>query len=196
VKTFVYYDKKTENIMDFLPSNLSDDRKNTIRELWNQDIPRKILLLLTKEEQLTAPKIKEHIGHSMSTLHENIKKLEMADLIEAEMIYEGNKQKVLKTKVLAVCKNDKLTERITKFLNQGLWVDTTRSNTIIDFLNKHPDKYYTPEEISIKTGIQVDEVRTLLENWDSQLTRGFSHFMRKMPIEKKTLYKAAKTKKK
>lgn len=186
----VYFDKKSYALLDFFPKEINDEIKKNIMFYWNQDIPRKILqLLCTEDEGFTSPKIKDKIGHSMSTLHENIKKLEQAGLIKTEMIYEGNKQKIIKPKILFVSQNTTLTRGITAFLNKGLWVDSKRSKSIIDFLNKNSDKYFTPEEISAKTEIQVDEVRTLLDNWDSMATRAFSQFGKPIPFEKKVLYR-------
>lgn len=192
----VYFDKKTYALVDFFPKEIDEELKNNITLYWNQEIPRKILqMLCTEEDGLTSPRIKDTIGHSMSTLHENIKKLEQSGLVKTEMIYEGNKQKVIKPRILFVSQNTQLTKGITAFLNKGLWVDSKRSKTIIDFLNKNSDKYFTPEEISVKTQIQVDEVRTLLDNWDSMATRAFSQFMKPIPFEKKILYKGLKKKK-
>jgi len=185
----IYYDKKTESIIDFFPNNLPESIRQSITEIWMQPICREILKLLSQNDKITAPVIQESIGHSMSTLHENIKRLETAGLIKATMSYKVNKQKIIETNLLAISKNTKLTETITKFLNQGLWVDTSRSDKIIDFLQKNSDTYYTIEEISAKTGIQLDEVQTLLDNWDSQITRAFSDFMKKQPFEKRVLYK-------
>ncbi|MFT4311614.1 MAG: winged helix-turn-helix domain-containing protein [Candidatus Woesearchaeota archaeon] len=189
-EVILYYDPKSEHILDFIPRNITLKHEQTIRELWSQPICREILKFLAKHEKTTAPAIKEHIGHSMSTLHDSIKKLEMGKLIKTTMIYEGNRQKIIEPTLLCVSKNDKLTENITKFLNQGLWIDTKRSNIIIDFLNAHPKQYFSAEQISIKTGIQVDEVQTLLDNWDSLITRSFSQFFKKRPFEKKVMYKS------
>jgi hypothetical protein len=194
MKIFVYYDKRSEAILDFFPSDIPEDKKHAIRQMWNQDIARRILLFLSNKDDITAPLIKQQIGHSMSTLHENIKKLEMSGLIETKMVYKGNKQKIIKTNILCVSKNTALTEKITRFLNQGLWVDTDRSKKIIKFLDKNPEKFFSVEEISAKTGIQVDEVDTLLRNWDNQITRAFSDFLKKSPFKKKTLYKSRKGK--
>jgi transposase len=190
MKIFVYYDQKSEAILDFFPADLSEMKKNDIREMWSQEIPKRIIMMLSKGDEVTAPIIKQQIGHSMSTLHENIKKLEQTGIIETKMIYKGNKQKIIKTNVLCVSRNTPLTQRITRFLNQGLWIDTSRSKKIVNFLEKNPDQYFSIEEISAKTGIQVDEVQTLLENWDNQITRAFSDFLKKRPFEKKTLYRA------
>jgi transposase len=188
----VYYDPKSMTILDFLPTNVEEEVKDSIRQLWNQDIPRKILVLLSQESEITAPIIKQRIGHSMSTLHENINKLEQAGLIHTEMIYKGNKQKIIKADVLCVSKNAPLTARITRFLNQGLWVDTSRSKKIVQFLKKNPNDWFSTEDISAKTGIQVDEVETLLKNWDSQITRSFSDFLKQTPFEKKVIYRFRK----
>lgn len=185
----LYFDAKSEAIVDFLPQNIPEEKKEIIRELWAQPICRAILKFLTKSEKATAPKIKEAIGHSMSTLHENIKKLEYAGLIKTEMIYEGNKQKIIEPTIMCVSRNTKMTEAITRFLNQGLWVDTERGDKIIDFLKNNNKKFFTVEEISAKTGIQVDEVQTLLDNWDSQVTRSFSQMFKKRPFEKQTRYR-------
>lgn len=188
----VYYDKKSMAILDFFPAHLPEERKDVIRHMWGQEIPRKILLALAAEDTLTAPLIKERIGHSMSTLHENIARLADAKLITSTMIYKGNKQKVLSSNILCVSKNTPLTERITRFLNQGLWVDSKRGRAVIEFLDKHPGQYFDVHEISVKTSIPVDEVETLLENWDSQITRAFSDFLKKRPFEKKVLYRSSK----
>lgn len=185
----IYYDKKTESIIDFFPNNLPENTRQAITEVWMQPICREILKLLTQHDKITAPVIQEQVGHSMSTLHENIKRLETTGLIKTTMSYKINKQKIIETNLLAISKNTKLTESITKFLNQGLWVDSSRSDTVTEFLQRNPDVYYTAEEISAKTGIQVDEVQTLLDNWDSQVTRAFSDFLKKRPFEKKVLYK-------
>jgi hypothetical protein len=105
------------------------------------------------------------------------------------MIYKGNKQKIIKPNVLVVSKNTKATESITRFLNQGLWVDSARSKAIVAFLQKNNQQWHTAEEISAKTGIQVDEVKTLLDNWDSVVTRAFSDVLKPTPFEKRTMYK-------
>jgi DNA-binding MarR family transcriptional regulator len=188
----VYYDQKTEQILDFLPNNTNNTTKNHIRDLWSQEIPKKILMLLSTEKNLTAPKIKEKIGHSMSTLHENIKKLEDADLIETKMIYVGNKQKIITPRVIFVTKNPKFKSIIQNFLTRGFWIDSKKLNKIIEFLNKNIDRGFTAEEISNKTKIPVDEIHSLLATWDSQLTRAFSSFLREKPFEKVVLYKGRK----
>ncbi len=188
----VYYDQKTEQILDFLPNNTSNNMKNHIRELWSQEIPKKILMLLSTEKNITAPKIKENIGHSMSTLHENIKKIEDAGIIETKMIYVGNKQKIISPKVIFVTKNPKFKSIIQNFLSRGFWIDSKKLNKIIDFLNKQPGKGYSAEDISNNTKIPVDEIHSLLSTWDSQLTRAFSSFLREKPFNKIVLYEGTK----
>ena len=189
-----YYDIKNLQIVDFWPNNIDVSIKNRIRHIWNQEIPRKILQVLSSEDDVTVPKIKEKIGHSMSTLHENIKKLEDAKLIETNMIYIKNKQKIIKPKILFVTKNPKLKKKLTTFLNKGLWVDSRKTHRIIDLLNSKSDKFFTVEEISIKTKIPVDEVMVLLDNWESQITRAFSDFLKDKPFEKRVLYRAKRKK--
>jgi hypothetical protein len=85
-----------------------------------------------------------------------------------------------------------MTESITRFLNQGLWVDSDRSKKVVKFLEDNNEKWFTVEDISAKTGIQVDEVQTLLDNWDSFVTRAFSDFMKQTPFEKRQEYRARK----
>ncbi|MBN2567598.1 helix-turn-helix transcriptional regulator [Candidatus Woesearchaeota archaeon] len=187
---FVYFDKEAGAILDFWPTAIPQEERTLVRRFWSQEIPRKILILLSEEENVTTPRIKQQIGHSMSTLHENLRKMELAGLIETQMIYVGNKQKVIRPKVIFVSKNPKLRERIKTLLNKGLWVDSKRTNAIIRFLDSHPDQHFTVEEISRKTEIPVDEVRVLLDNWDSQITRAFSHFLEPVPFEKRILYRS------
>ena len=187
----IYYDKRNESIIDFLPTSLDSKVKQKITEVWNQEITREILKIISEEEEITAPKIKEKIGHSASTLHENIKKLEDLKLIKSEMSYKGNKKKIIKAKVLCVTKNPSYKEKFQRFF-QGLFVDSKNSKKIIECLEKNPNKYLSIEEISLKTKIPVDEIEILLKNWESQITRSFSDFMKEKPFEKKTLYKFKK----
>ena len=194
MECIAYYDKKTEEILDFLPKNIDNSFQSKILELWSQDIPRKILQYLSTEDNVTAPKIKVAIGHSVSTLHENIKKLEDAKLIETEMIYVGNKQKVIKPKVIFVTKNPKFRSVVKNFLSKGIWIDSERSKKVVKFLQENYKKSFTAEEISSKTGVPVDEIHTLLGNWDSQITRAFSDFLKEKPFEKRIMYKGKKPK--
>ncbi|MFW5852744.1 MAG: winged helix-turn-helix domain-containing protein [Nanoarchaeota archaeon] len=195
MECIAYYDKKTLEILDFLPKNIDNSLQSKILEAWSQEIPRKILMFLSTESQVTAPKIKTAIGHSVSTLHENIKKLEDYNLIKTEMIYVGNKQKVIKPKVIFVTKNPMFRSVVNSFLSKGFWIDSKKSRKIMDFLQKNYTKEFTAEEISSKTGIPVDEIHSLLSNWDSQITRAFSDFLREKPFEKKILYKGKKPEK-
>jgi DNA-binding Lrp family transcriptional regulator len=187
----IYYDEKKGEILDILPKNLDAQKKNAIESMWIQYIPRKILLMLSGRENITAPQIKNEIGHSMSTLHDNIKRLEDADLIKTEMVYTQNKQRLINSNILCVTKSPKHKEKIKKFF-QGMWVDSSKTQKILDFLNNDPNKYYTPEEISLNTKIPVDDVELLLSNWDSIMTRGVSALTREVPFEKKVMYKGKK----
>ncbi len=186
----VYYDRRTDQILDFLPQPFDNSFKAKITDLWSQEIPRKILKLLADKDSLTIPRIKAEIGHSMSTLHENIRKLEGAGLIRTEMIYTRNKQKVIKPAVLFVTKNPKFKESIVSFVNKGLWVNSKKTRRIIAFLDQHPDKYFSVEELSTRLKMPVDEIQVLLDNWDSQVTRAFTDFLKERPFEKRVLYRS------
>ena len=161
-------------------------------ELWAQEIPRKIMMFLSTEHDVTAPKIKQAIGHSVSTLHENIKKLEDAGLIETKMIYVGNKQKIIKPRVVFVTKNPVFKSVVKNFLAKGFWIDSKNSRKVIGFLQENHDRSFTAEQISAKTKVPVDEIHTLLSNWDSQITRAFSDFLKEKPFEKYVMYKGRK----
>ena len=87
---------------------------------------KNILILLSNEGEITVPRIKETIGHSMSTLHENIKKLEDADLISTKMVYKLKKQKIIEPKILFATKNPKYKTKLKRFF-QGLWVNSKKS---------------------------------------------------------------------
>jgi DNA-binding MarR family transcriptional regulator len=193
-KVCVYYDQKTDQIIDFLPNTISAELKASIRELWGQEIPRKILSILSTNDSMTAPKIKSEIGHSMSTLHENIKKLEDAGLIQTKMIYVGNKQKIIEPMAIFVTKNPKFKSAIQDFLSKGFWIDSKKLNKVIKILNDNPTKSFTAEELSVKTKIPVDEINSLLATWDSQFTRAFSSFLKEKPFEKVILYKGTSKK--
>ncbi len=188
----VYYDQKSEQIIDFFPNNINKGKESHIRALWSQEIPRKILKLLSVEQEITAPQIKAKIGHSMSTLHENIKKLEESELIETKMVYIGNKKKIITPNVIFVTKNPKFKSIIQTFLNKGLWIDSKKLNKITDFLDENPDKSFTAEDVSAKINIPVDEIHSLLATWDSQITRAASTFLKKKPFKKVTTYKSTK----
>lgn len=191
MKYCVQYDVEKGNIIGFLPTDIEDSIKNKILEVWNQEITKEILKILSEKGELTAPKIREEIGHSASTLHENIKKLEDLKLIETQMIYKGNKQKIISPKILCVTKNPRSKERFQKFF-QGLFTDSDKSKKIIEFLKKNPKNYFTIEEISAKTKIPADEIEIHLNNWESHITRSFSDFLKKKPFEKKVEYRYKK----
>lgn len=188
----VYYEKRRETILDFFPSTIKDEYKEVIKRYWDQPVAREILKFISKVEETTAPEIKKEIGHSMSTLHENIAKLERDELITTEMVYTQNKKKIIKGNIMFVNKNSRVTEAITRFLNQGLLVDTKTGKKIVRFLDRNADKSFTAEQISAKTGIQVDEVQTLLENWDNIITRAFSDALSEKPFVKKITYQSLK----
>lgn len=183
----VYYDKDTEEIQDFFPANIGADRRNTVITAWEQEISRKILRTLS-EGDLTMQELRKKIGHSNSTLHENVKKLEEQELIHTELIYQGNKIRVLKPAFLFVTQNPKSKTQIKKFF-QGLWVDSEINTDVVEFLKKNKHEYYTAEEIAAKTGYPVDDVQLILSNWESKVTRALSDFMKEKPFEKKILYK-------
>ncbi|MGM5488046.1 MAG: hypothetical protein ACQESG_03800 [Nanobdellota archaeon] len=189
----VYYHEKTQKIIEILPTNIPPELKYQIEKAWTQDIPRKILITLSGTDMYNATTLKKTIGHSSSTIHENLKRLEEADLIQTKVIYEGNKQRVIRSNVLCITRNTKQRSRLQKFF-QGLWVDSKKTKRIIEFLNKNPTKYFTTEEIAVKTQIPIDEVELLLSNWDSQITRGLSDFLKETPFEKKVLYRGKKSK--
>lgn len=183
----VYYDAQTEAILDFFPVDVPAGLRSRTLSAWEQDIPRKILKELSRKE-LTMQELKGIIGHSNSTLHENIKRLEEAGLIHTEIIYEGNKIRVLQPKILFVTKNQEFKTKVQRFF-QGMWVNTEHNRKVIDFLQENPDKYYSIDQLAAKTGLPVDEVELILSNWDSQVSRALSDFLKEKPFEKKVLYR-------
>lgn len=185
-----YYDKEYR-LIDYLPAQIDPEIKSSIGEYWNQEIPRKILLALSELGDTSIPAIKEKIGHSMSTLHENILKLEQAGLLSTKITYVDNKKKTIIPKVLFVTKNPKFKVIFQKFF-QGMWINSQKTKLITDFLQKNSKKYYTAEEISTKVKLPIDEVKMLLSNWDSPTTRTLSNFLTEKPFEKKVLYKGNK----
>ena len=189
LKFCVYYNFENYHILDFLPKNIDEKFKSSIIKNWSEHIKREILMALSANGEMTASRLKELIGHSSSTLHENIKKLEDEDLIETRISYVGNKQRILRPKVLFVSKSPKLRAKFQKFF-QGLFVDSEKTKKILAVLDENPKKYYTAEELSIKTGIPEDEIHIHLSNWESQITRGLSNFLKKKPFEKKILYRS------
>ena len=186
----VYYDKKTGEIQDFFPQNIALDLRNTIIHVWSQEIPRKILIALS-EGELSMQELKKEIGHSNSTLHENVKKLEEQGIIHSELIYEGNKIRKLRPTMLFVTKNPSKKVYLKKFF-QGIWVNSEANKKVISFLQEHAQEYYTAEEIAARTGLAIDEVELTLSNWESKVTRALSDFAKQIPFEKKILYKGKK----
>ncbi|MGM5483856.1 MAG: winged helix-turn-helix domain-containing protein [Nanobdellota archaeon] len=189
-----YYEKRKEVLLDFFPKDIDTVTKKKIQNLWNQPVAREIMKTLSVKEQATAPEIQKEVGHSMSTLHENITKLENNGLIKTEMVYTKNKRKIIVPEIMFVNRNSRLTEAITKFLNQGLMVDSRTGRKVIKFLDNNKDRAFTVEQISVKTGIQVDEVETLLENWNSLITRAFSEVFKEKPFVKRVTYQSIKGK--
>lgn len=190
----VYYEKKKETILGFFPTDISNDLKEIIQSAWNQPVCRAILKYLSKEDQATAPEIKDAIGHSMSTLHENIARLERDGIIKTEMTYVQNKKKIITSNVLFVTKTSKLTRAMAKFF-QGLLVDTKSSKKIVSFLDRNAGKSFTVEQIAARTGIDVDDVQIVLDNWESIITRTFEDALKPTPFVKQILYTSTKFKK-
>jgi DNA-binding PadR family transcriptional regulator len=183
----VYYDNQTGSILDFFPQDVPAEIKNRIITSWSQEIPRKILKELSTSE-MTMQELKNRIGHSNSTLHENIKRLEEAGLIHTQIVYEGNKIRILAPRILFVTKNPEHKSKVQRFF-QGMWVDSDKNGTIVRYLQDNPDKFFTADQIAAKTNIPVDEVELILSNWDSQFSRGLSDFLKQRPFEKKVLYR-------
>lgn len=183
----VYYDAQTDAILDFFPVDVPADLRSKIMSFWEQEIPKKILKELSQKE-LTMQELKGLIGHSNSTLHENIKRLEEAGLIHSEIIYEGNKIRVIQPKLLFVTKNIEFKSKVQRFF-QGMWVNSEHNKRVIDYLQDNPDKFFTVDQIAAKTNLPVNEVELILSNWDSQVTRALSDFLKEKPFEKKVLYR-------
>ena len=183
----VYYDNQTDAIVDFFPVDVPADLRGKIMAAWEQDIPRKILKELSQKE-LTMQELKGLIGHSNSTLHENIKRLEETGLIHTSIIYEGNKIRIIQPKLLFVTKNAEFRSKVQRFF-QGMWVNSEHNKKVIDYLQENPDKFFSVDQIAAKTGLPVDEVELILSNWDSQVTRALSDFLKAKPFEKKVLYR-------
>lgn len=187
----VYFEKDTKKILDFFPAHFSGEIKSNLLSVWNQTIPRQILITLSDIEECTMQELKKTIGHSNSTLHENVKKLEDLDLIKSVIIYKGNKIRVLQSKILFVTKNPRF-KRGFKRLFQGIWVNSGVSKQVIEFLAKNPEKYYSVEDLSAALKIPVDDIELELSNWDSSVTRAFADVFRERPFEKKVLYRGKK----
>ncbi|RME52018.1 MarR family transcriptional regulator [Candidatus Woesearchaeota archaeon] len=191
----VIYHPKTKEILDFYPKTTPFSVQQSILTFWSQPIPQEILLALSGEQELTLSELKRRIGHSPSTLHDIVSKLEQAKLIKTEMRYEGKKQKLLFPCVFFITDTPPTKKKLKK-LFQGLWIDTEKTKQVIAFLEKKPDRYFSLQEISAGTGIPLTEVEILLSNLESPITRTLSDFLKEPPFEKYTFYKAKIRKKK
>jgi hypothetical protein len=185
----VYYDEKKKFILDISPSELDPEIKSKVEETWNQPILREILILIS-EGTNRLPNIQKAIGHSSSTLHTAVERLKSLGLISCDMIYQGNKQKILSSNIICVTKNAKSKIALQKFF-QGLWIDSSKTQKIIEVMSSS-DHWWSAEELSAKTKIPVDEISLLLSNFDSLTTKALSQFMKKPPFEKKVMYRAVK----
>lgn len=183
----VYYDEKKQYIIDIAPRELDPEVRSRLEEAWQQPILRQILILLSEGVE-RLPDIQKRIGHSASTLHGAVQRLSDMGFLSYEMSYQGNKQKILASDVLCVTKNPKSKSAAQKFF-QGLWIDSEKTNRIIEAM-KSERKWWTAEELSLKTKIPVDEIVLLLSNFDSLTTRSLSQFLKAPPFEKKVLYQA------
>jgi hypothetical protein len=185
----IYYDEKKQYILDVTPRELEPELRTRLEEVWASAIQRQILILLS-EGVNRLPDIQERIGHSPSTLHAAVQRLVDAGFIQAEMIYKGNKQKILASNVICVTRNPSSKVALQKFF-QGLWVDSEKTNHIIGIMNAEPDRWWSMEELSVASHIPIDEIQILLSNFDSITTRAFSQFLKDAPFEKKVMYRAS-----
>ncbi|MEM4396061.1 MAG: winged helix-turn-helix domain-containing protein [Candidatus Woesearchaeota archaeon] len=186
----VYYELGSEKLLDFFPkSKITPEMLKNISVAWENPIYRKILKYLSENKNVKLIELAENLNHSVSTISEAINRLESLALVTSELSFEGKKQRVINSKVLFVTKNPELKKIFNNLINQGIWIDMKKTKQIIEYLKKNKDKFLSVEEISLGTKIPVDEVRTLLENYDSFITRSFSEAFKETPFEKITLYK-------
>lgn len=185
----VYYETESNNILDIVPHDISDEIKATITKYWQQQVCQKILKALSAQDQQTISGLAKELGHSVSTIHENIAKLEQEKLIQTNISYEKKKQRVITTNILFATKSPKYKEAISKFF-QGLWVNSNDTNEIIEFLSENPTKKYTSTEISAGTKIPIHRVEIALSNWDNIITRGVSQINKEQPFIKEVTYRA------
>lgn len=184
----VYYDEKKGYILDISPRELDPEVRSNLEEAWKQPIARKILILLSQGVE-RLPEIQQRIGHSPSTLHAAVQRLSEQGFINYRMVYTGNKQKLLSSNVLCVTKSPQSRIALQKFF-QGLWIDSAKTKRVIKAMQENKRKWWTPEELSAKTAIPVDEITLLLSNFDSPTTKALSQFLKEPPFEKKVAYKA------
>ncbi|OIO66745.1 hypothetical protein COY28_03330 [Candidatus Woesearchaeota archaeon CG_4_10_14_0_2_um_filter_57_5] len=187
----VSYNRKSFELLDFLPSDMDAGLKSTINQYWHQRIAREILIALSSAEEIPMSQLRDQIGHSASTLHENIKRLQEVGLIEAEMSFKGNKQLLLRPRVIFVSDNPKVAAAFQKFF-QGLFIDTNATKIVLAFLNENPDKFFTSAEISSRTNMPKTQVEIALSNLESPITRAYSTFYRSAPFEKQISYRIRK----
>jgi hypothetical protein len=184
----VYYDEKKQYILDINPRELDPEVRSNLEEAWSQPIQRKILILLSSGVN-RLPDIQKEIGHSPSTLHVAVQRLSEAGFVTYTMVYTGNKQKILSSNVLCVTRNPQSKIALQRFF-QGLWVDSAKTKRIIKVMQSDKEKWWSPEELSVKTRIPVDEIALLLSNFDSPTTKALSEFLKDPPFEKKVSYRA------
>ncbi|MCA9478565.1 MAG: winged helix-turn-helix transcriptional regulator [Nanoarchaeota archaeon] len=184
-----YYDADTNNILDIIPHELDDETKANISLFWQQPISQKILKALSTKGSMTITTLAQELGHSVSTIHENIKKLEQKKLISTEISYEKKKQRVITSHILFATKSPRFKESLSRFF-QGLWINSKDTNDIISYLQKHSEKKHTAEQISAGTNIPIHRVEIALSNWDSIITRGVSQMNKEQPFIKEVTYQA------
>lgn len=187
----IYYQPKTRQIIEILPKEKEVEIANKIQEVWSNKIYQDILIFISEKQETTPTEIKEKIGHSASTLHDYIKKLESLGLINSEISYIGNRKKIIQSKFTLITKNKKSKSFLQKFF-QGLWVDSKTFNKIMDFLDKNKGLEFSAQEIATKTKIPVDEIEIAMSNWDGQISRTFKDFLKEKPFEKIVKYKIKK----
>jgi transposase len=187
-KACIYYDSN-ENIIEILPMEIEPQLKDALAYFWGKEVSRKIMKYISKHDCSKMQDIRKNVGHSSSTVHEYLHKMEKSGIVALEKVYKGKKEIIVWPRSICVTKNKRFRQAVSRFF-QGLWVNSEKMNRIIALLHKNKDKHFTSEEISVKTGIPVDEVELLLSNWDSKLTRAVSDLMKEPPFEKRTVYKA------
>lgn len=185
----VYYEGQNKSIIDIIPHDLEEKQKANIAKFWQQPIMQKILIALSEGKTMTLSMLAEELGHSPSTIHDAIKRLEEAELISTEISYKKKKQRIIRSHVLFVTKSPKFKEALAKFF-QGLWVDSQDTNAIITFLKENSNNRYSAEEISAALHIPVDRVELALSNWDSIITRGLSQINKEVPFTKRITYQS------
>jgi DNA-binding Lrp family transcriptional regulator len=185
----VYYESESNNIIDIMPKDLEQEYKSNIAKIWQQPISRKILKALSMQEHMTISTLAKELGHSVSTIHENIKKLEDKKLISSTISYEKKKQRLITSNILFATKSPKYKESLSKFF-QGLWVNSKDSKKILTFLEKNKTKEFSVPQISAGTKIPVHRVEIALSNWDNIITRGISQVNKKQPFIKRITYQA------